>query len=98
MMTETVDRLEKELDYYQRLSKSSSKKIKDQGKQQVDYTTRYLQEIGGLADRLKNEELLTRVQTILGIPSTPPAGLEPQNQPNPGQPQQQPIDTAVPVN
>lgn len=99
MMTATVDRLEKELKYYQKLQKSDKKKIRDQGKQQVDYTTRYLQEVGGLADRLKNEELLTRIQTILGIPTAPPANLNEPIQPtDAGAVQEQPTDTAVPTN
>ena len=94
MMTESVDRLEKELEYYQRLAKSSKKRIKGQAEQQINGTSgvkRSLQELGGLADRLKNEELLTRIQNILGIPSAQPnLNEQPGQVPQQGQPQQVP--------
>jgi hypothetical protein len=97
MMVETIDRLEKELDYYQRLNKSSKKRIKDQAAKQVKATKGYLQELGGLADKIKDEELLNRIQLILGIPTATP-DLNEQLEPDPGQIQQIPVDTAIPGN
>jgi len=85
MMTSSVDILEKELAYFKHLRKSGGSNIKDQAKQQIDFTVRSLQEIGGLADRIKNQELLDRIQTILEIPKAAPNLNEAGGQPSNGQ-------------
>jgi hypothetical protein len=96
MIIESVDRLEKELDYYERLSKSSKIGIRKQALGQVKYTKESLQQLGGLANSIKDEDILNRIQAILGIQAPPPAlnQQDPLQQPN----NAQPIDTAIPGN
>lgn len=103
LLNANADRVEAEMKFYQSQAKTSNRRVKEQANDQVKTSQRALQEIGGLADRLQNKELLEKVRVALGIPAEQPQ-LEGQPQPGqgippqglPGQPGGQPLPGGQP--